>query len=389
MIEFASGSKVKMKMPGKTQRKYVGQLMRFDKSLKTPLHNIKSILPYSYNKYDILNFFKELYPYEWNIIEQRYKQYKAKDDFLIKVGKKIRYKPTPPKFYLFELQKVKHIISEGQKKLHQQNFNEQARLKKLKSLREETKLRMLKINKRIDCATELVQEVEPLYLDIFIQAYHQKGITIEEKMEIAKELQKYECEKSTEFFQKINDSEKNSQIRILAFKHLQSIGKYVKLRKGFKGKKKIYMTEKTNFDMKPLDLLERIENDSIQNKKSFDYFISHSFLDNELVKKIVKEMNKLNLHIYCDWFNDTDFLKRKYASKYTRIILKKRLEQSRKVLFIKTHNTNNESNNFFSKWIKMEILYANKLKKEIEYIDFIGNKKCEFKAFKHNLEIKD
>lgn len=376
-------------MPGKTQRKYVGELMRFDESLKTPLHNIKSILPYNYDKYDILNFFKELYPYEWNITEERYKQYKEKDNFLIKVGKKARYKPTPPQFYLFELQKVKHILSEGQKKLHQQNFNEEERFKKLNILREETKLRMLKINKKIDTAKELVQEVEPLYLDIFIQAYHQKGITIEEKIEIVKELQKYECEKSIEFFQKLNDSEKNSQIRTLAFQHLQSIGKYVKLRKGFKGKKKVYMTEKTYFDMKPLDLLERIEDDSIQNKKSFDYFISHSFSDNELVKKIVKEMNKLNLHIYCDWFNDTDFLKRKYASKYTRIILKKRLEQSRKVLFIKTYNTNNESNHFFSKWIKMEILYAHKLKKEIEYIDFIGNKKCEFKAFKHNLEIKD
>lgn len=376
-------------MPGKTQRKYVGELMRFNKSLKTPLHTIKSILPYSYNRYDILNFFKELYPYEWNIIEQRYKQYKAKDDFLIKVGKKARYKPTPPQFYLFELPKVKHSISEEQKKLHQQNFNEETRLKKLNLLREDTKLRMLKINKKIDSAKELVQEVEPLYLDVFIQAYHQQGITIEEKMEIAKELQKYECAKSTEFFQKLNDSEKNSQIRILAFKHLQSIGKYVKLRKGFKGKKKNYMTEKTNFDMKPLDLLERIEKDSIQNKKSFDYFISHSFLDNKLVKKLVKEMNKSNLHIYCDWFNDTDFLKRKYASKYTRIILKKRIEQSKKVLFIKTHNTNDESNHFFSKWVKMEILYANKLNKEIECIDFIGNKKCEFKEFEHNVKFED
>lgn len=376
-------------MPGKTQRKYVGELMRFNKSLKIPLHNIKSILPYNYSKYDILDFFKELYPYEWNIIKQRYKQYKAKDNFLVKLGKKIRYKPTLPQFYLFELQKVKHILSEGQKKLHQQNFNEQSRLKKLEILREETKIRMLKINKRIDSAMELVQEVEPLYLDIFIQAYHQKNITIEEKMEIAKELQKYECEKSTEFFQKINDSERNSQIRILAFKHLQSIGKYVQLRKGFKGKKKIYMTEKTSFDMKPLDLLERIENDSIQNKKSFDYFISHSFLDNKLVKKIVKEMNKLNLHIYCDWFNDTDFLKRKYASKYTRIILKKRIEQSAKILFIKTNHTNNAKNYFLSKWVKMEILYASKLGKQIECIDLINNKKCEFKEFEYNLKFKD
>lgn len=44
-------------------------------------------------------------------------------------------------------------------------------------------------------------------------------------------------------------------------------------------------------------------------------------------------MNRLNLHVYCDWLNDTDFLKRTYASEYTKIVLKKRIEQSAKVLF--------------------------------------------------------
>lgn len=75
-------------MPGKKQGKYVGEVIRFNKSLKMPLHNIKSILPINYTKYDILNLFIELYPYEWNSIEERYKIYKNKEDFLKKVGKK-------------------------------------------------------------------------------------------------------------------------------------------------------------------------------------------------------------------------------------------------------------------------------------------------------------
>ena len=69
--------------------------------------------------------------------------------------------------------------------------------------------------------------------------------TIDEKIEIVKELEKYECEKSTEFFSKLNDSEKNEQIRRIAFNHLQSIGKYVKLRKNFDGKKKQYICRRT------------------------------------------------------------------------------------------------------------------------------------------------
>jgi hypothetical protein len=110
--------------------------MRFNNSLKIPLNSIKSILPFNYNKYDILNLFKKLYPYEWNIIEQRYKHYKSKDVFLSKISKKKRYYHMLPQFYLFNLQKVKHILSEGQKKIHQQNFNEDNRIKNLKAVEE-------------------------------------------------------------------------------------------------------------------------------------------------------------------------------------------------------------------------------------------------------------
>jgi len=376
-------------MPGKTQRKYVGELIKFNKSLKIPLQKIASVLPINYNKYDILNLFIELYPYEWNIIEERYKLYKSKDDFLKKHGKKTRYKPTLPKYYLFELLKVKHILSQGKRKLHKTNFNEDSRLKKYSKIQEDTKKRMLKINEKVDSAKKDIQDVEPAYIDIFIQAYHKKGISQDEKMEIVKELQKYDCSKSVEFFQKLNDSEKNSQIRIMAFKHLQKIGKYVKLRKGFNGKKKSYMVEKTDFNMNPLDLFQNIEKDLVQNKKSYDIFISHSFKDNKLVIKIIKYLNKFNLNIYCDWLSDNDFLKRKHASNYTKMILKKRIEQSNKVLFIKTKNTNDKENNFYSEWVEMEILYAKKIGKSIECINYIDDIQQEFTLYKYNKEIKD
>ena len=161
--------------------------MRFNKSLRTPLSIIQSVLPINYNQNDILNLFKELYPYEWNIIEERYKSYKSKDDFLKKVGKKVRYNPTQPKYYLFELQKVKQMLSQGQRTLHKNNFNEDNQLKRLNKLREKSKLRISKISEKINIAKENTQDIEPIYLDIFIQAYHKKGITTEEKMEVVKE----------------------------------------------------------------------------------------------------------------------------------------------------------------------------------------------------------
>jgi len=186
------------------------------------------------------------------------------------------------------------------------------------------------------------------------------------------------------FFQKLNDSERNKQIQTIAYEHLKSLKKYGKLRKKFKGKKKDYMSEKTIFDMKPLDLLKRIEKNQVQNKKSFDYFISHSYKDNKKVKDVVKYLNTQKFHAYCDWFNDTDFLKRTYVSVYTEIVLKKRIEQSAKVLFIRTDNTNDKENRFYSQWVEMEMNYAKELDKEIECVDLTKNKINEFKLFKYD-----
>ena len=368
-------------MPGKTQRKYVKELMIFNKSIKKPLDIVKSVLPYEYTYDDILSLFKELYSYEWDIIEKRYEYYLSKDKHLKSVKKKRRYKPTEPNSYLEELQKVKHILSDGQKKLHKINFDENSRLKTLEELQIKTKERIKKIDKKIKKNTYLLQEIEPLYLDIFIEAYHQKSAILDDKLEIVKEIQKYDCDKSTTFFQKLNDSEKNKQLQTIAYEHLKSLKKYGKLRKGFKGNKKAFMSEKTIFEMKPLDLLKRIDKDTVQNKKSFDYFISHSYRDNTLVKDVIVYLNTQNLHAYCDWFNDTDFLKRTYVSEYTKVVLKKRIEQSSKVLFIRTNNTNDKENKFYSEWVEMEIDYAKELGKEIECIDLIDGANDEFKSF--------
>jgi len=189
-------------MSGKTKRKYEAEIQRFNKSIKKPLDTIKSVLPYNYTYSDILSLFKELYPYEWDIITKRYEYFVSKDNHLRSVKKKKRYKPTEPNSYLRELPKVKHMLSEGQKKLHKNNFSEESRIEKIEELQTVVTNRMLRINKKVKKSTYRLQEVEPLYLDIFIEAYHQKSVTLEDKMEIVKELQKYECRKSTIFFSK-------------------------------------------------------------------------------------------------------------------------------------------------------------------------------------------
>ena len=73
-----------------TKGKYLNELKNFEKSLNRPLLLISEVLPCSYNKIDVLNFFKKLYPYEWKTINQRYIHYQEKDDFLEQCGKKRR-----------------------------------------------------------------------------------------------------------------------------------------------------------------------------------------------------------------------------------------------------------------------------------------------------------
>lgn len=169
------------------------------------------------------------------------------------------------------------------------------------------------------------------------------------------------------FFSRLNDGEKNLQIRQMAFNHLNKKGEYVKLRKKPTGKKKFYMTECSDFDMTPRDLLNRLNNDMIQNKKEYDVFISHSSKDSVLVRKIIKSLNKNKLNCYCDWTSDNDFLKRELVSDFTKEVIKKRMNQSKYFLLVKTKHS------LESEWVKFEINYYSSInQKNMFYVDIDG-----------------
>ncbi|TOM52103.1 hypothetical protein [Vibrio parahaemolyticus] len=226
-------------MAGMVKRKYISETIKYKKSFTRPLILISEVLPRNYNKNTILNLFKELYPMEWDKLTQRYETYHKKDLHLQRVGKKKRYFHDNPEMFFFKLAKVKHLTSPGQKNRHKSEFNLSESLAAFEKLKKDRQLKINKYHNEIADAKKLIQNVEPLYVGVFIAAYHKKGVTTKDKIEIFNELKKYECNKTIDFFQKINDSERNNQIRRMAFEHLQKIGAFVRLRKNFKGKKKI------------------------------------------------------------------------------------------------------------------------------------------------------
>lgn len=350
-------------MPGKTKRKYVGELIRFNKNLQQPLKLIKGILPREYSTENIVTEFKKYYPLIWKEMQERFDSYKAKDEFLMKTGKKARYNPMLPQDYLLNLPQIKLWLSRGDLENHKILFNEKIQQERIISLTQKRDLHIARFEFKIENNKRKIQEIEPLYIDAFIAAYHQKGINQEDKIEIFNELKKYESKKVIEFLYKLNDAEKNNQVRKLAFEHLQSLGKYVKLRPKFDGKQKSYMTDLSEFDMKPKDLWERLESNKIQNKKRFDYFISHSYANKDEVLNTLKLLNKQGYVVYCDWTSDNEFLKRGLVSEYTKMVLKKRLDQSENIILLKSEKA------LASDWVAFELEYFAKMGKSIYFIE--------------------
>lgn len=363
-------------MPGEAKRKYDAETVRFSQSLTRPLSLIVETMKPGYSREDLLKNFQWYYPYEWNLIGERYKVYKEKDQFLVRKGKKRRYNPQRPEEYFFSLPKVKYLLSDGFRKKHESQYDERKRIECEASLK---KKRLSKIQKKktsIRTYTKNQQRVDPGFIDALVYAYHRKGITVNEKLEICKEICKYDCDKTWRFFWKLNDSEKNNQIRAYAFQCLQKSGHYAKLRKNFSGKKKQYMTEKSSFDGTPESLAEKLLNKdkTIQKMKTYDLFISHSYLDREIVSDIVRKMNDCGLNCYVDWTADSDFLKRALVSDFTKEVLKARMKSSRKLLYLSSSNSRSSS------WVDFELkYYQEEVQNDIWMIILDGDDAHDFK----------
>lgn len=357
-------------MAGVVKRKYQSETMRLQKSFTRPLNLISEALPAEYDKYLLLKMFKELFPIMWSELIQRYEKYDSKDKFLAKIGKKKRYYHDQPEVFFFNLPKVKHMISNGQRKKHEISFNEKSAQLAYRALLDKANKNKRAHENKMSSTNKDLQLVEPLYIDVFISAYHKKGITVQGKIEIFHELKKYNSGKVIEFFQKLNDSEKNNQIRRMAFEYLQKLGFLVSLRKKFKGKVKAYNTERDIFNVSPEDLYQRLESNTVQNKKSFHVFISHSYQDSSLVRQVKSCLNNHGLTVYCDWTSDNDFLKRDLVSDYTKMVLKKRIEQSKSIVFLQTNNAVNAKGLLSSPWVLMEIEYALSIGKPVYSLNF-------------------
>lgn len=359
-------------MSGKLKRKYDNENINFNKSLKKPLNELEGIIVWNIELEDFLKMFKKYYPYEWQNIVSRQEYYKIKQNKLNKRknNSKNRYNTDSPENYFKSIPKVMACVDKFRKKpkkekidfsLYEKDFYEfeQTRLKKIE-----------KRKNKLEEANKDLQHIDPLYVDIYIGFYERKSNinNVDLKREILEDLIKYDGVKINNFLYKINDTEINYELQKMAFYELQKRGKYVKLmKKGKKGKinksKLETVNHKSNLEWTPKMLFNKLNIEKQQQIKQYDYFISHSYKDNDLVRNLIKKLNNDSKTCYCDWMSDNDFLRRELVSEYTKEVLKYRIEQSDELIYFKTKNS------MESQWVRFELEYARELDKEIIIVE--------------------
>lgn len=362
-------------MPGYTKHEYDSFIIETKKQFRCYVKEIAVILPDKYDEEDIKKAILRYYPYEWRIIEERYKEYIRSDKKLQKMGKKARYKMQSPDRILLELPETKKLLSQKQKEEHRRQCSEGSLTLAANSFLHHRNKKIQARKVRIDRALERTQIVEPEFIDKLIGFYDRKNVSQKDRVYIMRELEKYYCPKVIRFFKKIAHSEINFQLRSEAVKHLLSLGHYAKLRRqkymkihtGNKTRRnwlrRVYAKETFEISAIPEELEYRIHNAKEQNIKSYDYFISHSSIDHIKVQQLITFLNTNGKNVYCDWISDSDYLKRHLVCDATLDVIEKRLEQSAKVLFVASQNS------YASKWVKYELNYFHDLCKTIEIID--------------------
>lgn len=326
--------------------------MQVSKRMTRPLKLIVKTLKPGYTEKDLLARYRAYYPYEWEMLEERYGVYRAKDAFLRRKGKKTRYHPVRAEKFFFRLQKVKQLLSRGYRAKHEQEYDEVERARFENAYRQKREHKNAETRKKREKQRLDMQELDPGFLDAMIVAYHQHGATTNDKMEICKEIQKFDCKKTWDFFSKLNSSERNNQIRRYAFDALQRTGHYVRLRKHFKGKQKSYMHEKADFVGTPELLAQQLQQETpVQYAKTYDLFLSHSYQERDKVRSFVKKANAAGLSCYVDWTADREFLRRSMISDYTKEVLKFRMQHAKKLLYLSSNRSR------ASEWVAFELQY--------------------------------
>lgn len=335
------------------------------------LKQVYKTLPKLYTHTEIVASLKFYYPHEWFSVEIKNQYYAQKDKHMKNIIGKTRYNMAPAEHLLKNASQYKNLMDPQFRGNYAKNFSEDVCDDAKKTLWEQREPKIQRINQKIEYAKSKVQQITPTYIDQLIGLYERKRTSQKDKLYILAELKKYYSPQIIQFFFKLNDTELNKQLRHEAFYHLQSFNYHPRLRKQkhmqihTKNKKRkdylknVYPNETFSIPQTPDELEYRIYNSKEQRFKKYDFFISHSYKDSDSVQKLINYENSLGYDVFCDWINDSDYLKRNLLCSATLRVIEKRLKQSDALIFVKSRHS------FDSIWCKYELNYFYALGKPI------------------------
>lgn len=356
-------------MSGVTKHIYDKEIRDIIVSWDKQMETIMNLLPQIYTKSDVINALKQYYPHEWKYVQDLYDYYQKKDKHIKKHNGKTRYEMPQPIILLEKSNLYQKIMSDSYRTTYEDNYSSSRAKTCADDLWEKRKPKIERISIRIEDAIRKTQKVTPDFIDQMMGLYERKNTKQKDKVYILYELKKYYNKKVVNFFFKTNDTELNMQLRDFAFYYLQSIGyrprkrrqKYMQVHSKNKKRKaylrKEYPYERFDISGTPEELEYRINNGKEQMIKSFDFFISHSYLDSAEVQQLINYENGKGKTIFCDWISDSDYLKRTLLCEATLKVLENRLDNSKALIFVKSYNS------LRSKWCEYELEYFSKLNK--------------------------
>lgn len=323
---------------GIVKRKYGAERMKLHKDFKRPIMLVSKTMPIGFTDDDFCNQFEKLEPLCWRRLEDKYDSYRSLDEIRKKKGRHLRNFPTPKHFLLDEGRSAINT----QRHLYQQGLvNEEERISLIADMERKAQAKKEKIQKQIKEDLTFIQELCPKYMSKMVKLYYylrkKNTLDVNQRLYMILEASKYRSPETIAFLKRIQQGDKNENLRLVAYKALSSMhAPDVTLHRKRKGKKKISQTKSPEKILTPVQLLKSIEVTEFERLKQFDIFMSHSSDNQKLIQTLMKELNQNGQVCYIDWVEDRNELRREYSSAETAEVIVKRIQQSKVFLYVLT-----------------------------------------------------
>lgn len=343
-------------------RKMEYRKMLFMKEFRSPMKRIANAMPVGFADQHFYEAYKKYYPYLIDEARKMCEDYKRHNYLRKQKGyKKVVFFPEPDD--LLKLTSKSYIVKT--RKAHNNGEVETSEeiARRIASLEEDSKIKIAKRKQKEESFLLFAQNVTPKYIKNLIRMYYktrkENTIDVNSRYLLLLEIAQFKCKESITFLYQINACDKNNSMRFLAFNLLQQMGERPWLARKRKGKQRLSSVTPIDITANPTQLLEHIYKYQRNIHRRYDVFLSHSSYDTKQLLLLKKQLNEKGLVVYIDWVNDNVMMDRKNQNEDTWNVLKLRMNESEKMLFVMTDNS------LRSVWTPREIDYFKSLERDI------------------------